>query len=218
MRSCFKLIGCGTLLVAGLVAGWLARDEIASYVSAVVDGKEAPLEASSPHLPELARRAEEKIVALGQGEYDETTLDAGELNAWIEYGLRGFFPSYIGDVTAAIEAERLVLAGRVALREVPGIEGFGPWVAFLGDTARVSFSGRLDGLRPGAGVYYVEDVQVGAVPLPAAMRDQLLTQLKGGSSSDLPTNAVAFELPQFVTDVGVREDRVFLRGVVDRGR
>lgn len=218
MRSCFKLIGCGTLLVAGLVAGWLARDQIATYVSAVLGRGEAPLEASSSNLPDLARRAEEKIVALGQGELDEATLDADELNAWIEYGLRGFFPSYVSDVAAAIEEERLVLVGRVALQEVPGIEQLGPWVAFLGDTARVSFSGRLDGLRPGAGVYFVDEVEVGALPLPSAMRDQLLAQLKRGSNGDLPTNAVAFELPQFVSDVGVREDQVFLRRSVDRGR
>ncbi len=218
MRSCFKLIGCGALLVAGVVAGWLARDEIASYVSAVFDRDESPLEAASSNLPDLARRAEDKIVALGQGELDEATLDADELNAWIEYGLKGYFPSYVSDVAAAIEEEKLVLAGRVALQEVPGIEGLGTWVAFLGDTASVSFSGRLDGLRPGAGVYFIEDVQVGALPLPGAMRDQLIMQVKGGAMGDLPANAVAFELPQFVTDVGVREDLVFLRSSVDRGR
>ncbi len=204
--------------MAGVVAGWLARDEIASYVSAVLDRGEAPLEAASSTVPDLARRAEEKIVALGQGELEEATLDAEELNAWIEYGLRGYFPPYVSDVAAAIEEERLVLKGRVALQEVPGIEGMGPWVAFLGDTASVSFSGRLDGLRPGAGVYFVEDVQVGALPLPTAMRDQLLAQLKGGARGDLPTNAVAFELPQFVTDVGVREDLIFLKSSVEGGR
>ncbi len=218
MRSCFKLIGCGTLLVAGLLTGWLARDEIASYVSAVFARGERSMEAAASNAPDLARRAEDKIVALGQGELEEARLDAEELNAWIEYGLRGFFPSYISDVTASIEEEKLLLGGRVALREVPGIEQFGSWVAFLGDTARVSFGGRLDGLRPGVGIYFVDEVQVGAVPLPSAMRDQLLAQLKGGSGGDLPTNAVAFELPPFVTDVGVREDHIFLRSSVGRGR
>jgi hypothetical protein len=218
MRSCLKLIGCGTLLVAGLVAGWLARDEIASYVSAVIGRGEAPMEAAASGAPELARRADDKIVALGQGELDEAVLDTDELNAWIEYGLRGFFPSYVSDVTAAIEEEQLVLAGRVALQEVPGIERMGPWVSFLGDTARVTFSGRLDGLRPGAGIYFVDEVQVGALPLPGAMRDQLLAQLKGGSNGDLPANAVAFPLPNFVADIGVREGRVFLRGSVAERR
>ncbi|MGD2151715.1 MAG: hypothetical protein PVG79_00515 [Gemmatimonadales bacterium] len=218
MRSCLKLIGCGTLLVAALVAGWLARHEIASYVSGVVGRGDAPKEAAASSAPELARRVDDKVVALGQGELDEAVLDTDELNAWIEYGLRGFFPSYISDVRAAIEEEMLVLAGRVALQEVPGIERMGPWVAFLGDTAAVSFSGRLDGLRPGAGVYFVDEVQVGALPLPDAMRDQLLAQLKGGSSGDLPVNAVAFELPPFVTDLGVREHYVYLRSSLDRGR
>jgi hypothetical protein len=59
---------------------------------------------------------------------------------------------------------------------------------------------------------------VGALPLPTAMRDQLLAQLKGGARGDLPTNAVAFELPQFVTDVGVREDLIFLKSSVEGGR
>ncbi|UCC73078.1 MAG: hypothetical protein JSV86_00505 [Gemmatimonadota bacterium] len=218
MRSCVTLVGCGTLLVAGLAVGWFARDEIAGYVSKIVDRGDTAVEAAVAPGPAVARRVEDKIVALGQGEIDEATLDAEELNAWIEHGLEGYFPSYISDVVAAIEEERLVLAGRVALKEVPGIEELGSWVAFLGDTARVSIRGRLDGLWPGAGVYFVDEMQVGALRLPDAMRDQLLAQLKRGSTGDLPTNALAFELPAFVTDAGVREDHVFFRSSVERGR
>ncbi len=217
MRSCIALIGLGALLVAGAAVGWFAREDIAEFVSGIIERGET-VEASASPSRALARRAEDKIVALGQGELEEAALDADELNAWIEHGLKGFFPAYISDVAAAVEDEKLVLAGRVALKQVPGIERLGSWVAFLGDTARVSVRGRLDGLRPGAGVYFVDDVQVGALPLPDAMRDELLTQLKRGSSGDLPTNALAFELPAFVTDVGVRGDHVFFRGAVEADR
>jgi hypothetical protein len=211
MRGCLKAVGCGTLLVAGLVVGWFAREDIADYARKFGAREEPVVEAAASPGRELARRAEEKVVALGQGEIEEATFDADELNSWIEHGLRGFFPEYISGVAATIEEDRLQLDGRVAVKGLPGIEGLGPWASLLGDTAKVTVRGRLDGLRPGAGVYYVDDVQVGALPLPDAMRDELLEQLRGGPAGDLPTNAVPFELPRFVTDVGVRGDEVFLR-------
>ena len=60
--------------------------------------------------------------------------------------------------------------------------------------------GRLDSLKPGRGVLYVEALQIGPVPLPDRLRAELLAQM-GGSSEELPANAVAFELPEFVTEL-----------------
>lgn len=211
MRGCISTIGCGTLLVAGIVVGWFARDEIREFLARVTDRARGEIELAASPARGLAQRAEAKIVALGQGEVDEAVLTAEELDGWIRYGLQGFFPEYLCDVTADIEDERLVLAGRVATERVPGIERLGPAVALVGDTASVAVRGRLDGLRPGRGVLFVDAVQIGLVPLPEALRDQLLTELKGGAAGELPVNALTFELPPFVTDVGVRGDRVVLR-------
>jgi hypothetical protein len=211
MRSCFTAIGCGALLVAGLVVGWLARDEIAGFVSGLAGGEETAVELAEPAGPALARQAERKVIALGQGATEEATLSVEEIEAWIRYGLKGFFPDYVAELSAAIEDERLVLAGRVAVKQVPGIERLGPAAALLGDTTAVSLRGRLDGLEPGHGVFYVDEIRIGLIPLPAAMRDELLAELRGGPADGLPANAVPFELPEFVTDVGVRGDEVFLR-------
>ncbi len=211
MRSCFAAVGWGTLVVAALVLGWFARDDIAGFVSRIAGDDEAPVEAAAPAAASLARGAEEKIIALGQGRSEEITLDAEELNDWIEGGLAGYFPDYISGISAAIEEERLVLTGDVALKEVPGIERLGPVAALLGDTANVTVRGRLDGLELGRGVFYVDDVRVGVLPLPEAARNELLAQMKGGATDDLPANAVVFLLPDFVADVGVRGERVFLR-------
>jgi hypothetical protein len=87
----------------------------------------------------------------------------------------------------------------------------GPAVMLFGDTALVVVRGELDGLAKGWGLYLVDEVKVGLVPLPDAMRDRLLAELKGGAQEGVPSNAVAFLLPDFVTDIGVREDRVYLR-------
>ncbi len=214
MRSCLAIIGLGTVILAALVAGWFARDEISGFVSGIVDREKEPssVEVAAPGSPELARRAEGKIVALGQGELSETELSADELDSWVRHGLAGYFPSYVSDVTVGVEDERLVLAGKVRLKEVPGIERLGPAVALFGDTAAVRLKGRPDGLGPGRGIFYVEGVQIGLLPLPEPMRDELLTQLQGGRESELPVNAIVFEVPRFVTDVGVRGDRVFFRG------
>jgi hypothetical protein len=212
MRSCMKAIGVGMFIVVAAVAGWFARDDISRFVSGLGGAdSDSAAAASAISGRELARQVDAKVVALGQGEHDEVMLSVEELDAWVRYGLEGFFPGYISEVSVAIEEQRLVLSGLVAMKEVPGIEELGPAVAFFGDTAAVLVRGKLDGLGVGQGVFYVDDVQVGLLPLPDGVRDRLLAEIKTGVEADVPGNAVAFVLPRFVTDVGVREDRVFLR-------
>ncbi len=213
MRSCLAAVGLAALIVV-LAAGWLARDQISEFVSGVMnrDNKTETVELAAPGSPEMARQAEAKIVALGQGELEEAELSSAELDSWVRHGLVGYFPSYISDVTAGIEEERLVLDWRVAVKEIPGIERLGPAAALFGDTAAVQVKGRPDGLGPGRGLFYVEALQIGLVPLPDVMRDQLVAQLKGGQGGELPANAVVFELPKFVTDVAVRGEHVVFRG------
>lgn len=213
MRSCLGVVvGVALLLLAA--AGWLARDEIGGFVSRVLGGAEPdPYETSA----ELAERAERKVVDLGQGGSDEIELSLAELNSWIEYGLRGYFPDFLTGVRTNIaEDDRLVLEGRVITRSVPGIERMGPISMFLGDTADVRVAGRVDGRGAGVGEYRVEDVQVGAVTLPEAWRDQLLDQLRARAVQG-EANVVVFELPRFVLDIGVREGRVVLRRVPSSG-
>lgn len=214
MRSCLAAVGVGALLLVAVTVGWLARDEISGFVSGVLnrDEKTEAVELAAPGSPEMARQAEAKIVALGQGELEEAELSGPELDSWVRHGLKGYFPSYISDVTAGIEEERLVLDGRVAVKELPGIERLGPAAALFGDTARVRVTGRPDGLGPGRGLFYVDEVQIGVVPLPDMMRDQLVAQLKGGPGGELPANVVVFELPKFVTDVAVRGEHLVFRG------
>lgn len=209
MRSCAVVIGVVTLLVAGLVAAVFYSDDVRHLAARVVPGLEPPASAAVGG-PELAERVEAKVVALGQGDAEEMKLSAEEVNAWITHGLRGYFPSFLADVTAALAEDDLTLAGRVIVRQVPGIERLGPMVAFLGDTADVSASGRLDGLEPGRGVFYIDVVRLGAVPLPDQLRDQLLAAIRGSTEG---ANAVSFELPPFVGDLAVREGELVMRRV-----
>lgn len=220
MRSCLAAVGVGALILVVAAVGWLARDEISGFVSGIVNRgeKTEAVELAAPGSPEMARQAEAKIVALGQGELDEAELSGAELDSWVRHGLKGYFPTYISDLTAGIEEERLVLDGRVAVKEIPGIERLGPAAALFGDTAAVRVKGRPDGLGPGRGLFYVEAVQIGLVPLPDVMRDQLVSQLKGGQGGDLPANVVVFELPKFVTDIGVRGEHVVFRGLARSSR
>ena len=211
IRGCVSMIGLAVLVVAALVAGWFERDAIREYVSRFLDREKAGVEVVASGEPAEARRAEEKIIALGQGEVDEVTLSAEELDGWIRSGLKGFFPGYISDVRASIGDEQLRLAGRVATDSISGLDRLGPASLFIPDTADVSVAGRLDGLEPGRGVFWVETIRIGALPLPDAIRDQIMLELKGGRAGELGANAVEFELPRFVTDIGVRGEHIFLR-------
>jgi hypothetical protein len=212
MRSCISAVAFGALLLVGLaILGWFNRDEIVDFVTGFGEESDTRVESEAPADPSLARRAEAKIISLGQGDSQEITLDVEELNGWVTGGLAGYFPEYISGISAAIEEELLVLNGDVAIRSVPGIEELGPMVAFLGDTANVTLRGRLDGLGPGRGVYFIDVVQIGMLPLPESARDELMKQIKGNTNDGLPDNAVVILLPQFVVDIGLRGDVVFLR-------
>jgi hypothetical protein len=207
------LIGRATVILAVLAAGWVGREDVVRYASRWL-GRERPadVELAAGGAASYARRVEAKIVALGQGRFDEVRLSVPELNAWIQGGFAGYFPDYVRDVRAAIEdRDRLQLSGRVTTGQVPGLERLGKAASLLPDTADVSIAGRLDGLAAGRGVYFVQAVQVGALPLPSAVRDQLIIGLRGGRAAELPANALPFELPRFVIDIGVRGDSVFLR-------
>jgi hypothetical protein len=207
-----KVVGVGVFIAGAAAAAWFARDDIAGFVAGLRDAdSDSAAVASATDGRELARQVEARVVALGQGEHDEIMLSVEELDAWVRYGLEGYFPGYLSDVSVAIEEQRLVLSGLVAMKEVPRIDELGPAVAFFGDTAAVLVRGKVDGLGAGQGVFFVDDVQVGLLPLPDGIRDRLLAEIKTGVEADVPSNAVAFLLPGFVTDVGVREDRVFLR-------
>ncbi len=213
------MIGSAILVVVLLIVGWVYRDNVMEYArgasSRFFDRDDATVELAGGSSLDLARQAEQKIISLGQGATYEITLSSEELTAWIEHRLAGFFPEYISDVTASVSDEQVRLTGRVATKSVPGLERLGPAASFLPDTAAVSTSGRLDGLETGRGVYYIETLQIGALPLPDAWRDDLITEIKGASDDGLPANAVAFELPPFVTDVGVRDELVFLRSLLE---
>jgi hypothetical protein len=215
LRGCFSMVLGTTLLVVLLVVGFLKRDQLAELARGaagrVLDRQEEPVELAGATPPELAGQAERKVIALGQGESEEVTLSSEELSGWIEHRLAGFFPEYISDVRASIGEDRLNLSGRVATASIPGLEQLGPAANFLPDTAEIATVGRLDGLELGRGVYLIETLQIGALPLPDAWRDDVLTRLKGDVDDGLPLNAVSFELPPFVSDIGVRDGRVFLR-------
>lgn len=212
MRSCFSLLGSAILIAVIAVVAWFNRDDISRFASSVLNRNQPEVELAAPEAADHASRAEAKIVALGRGEVGEVTLSAEEMNGWIQHGLAGFFPDFVSHVTAAIaEDERLVLDGRLVVEKVPGIERLGPMAMLLGDTANVVVQGRLDGLEPGRGVFYVDRIQIAALPLPDAMRDQLMAQIRGATSDGMPVNAVTFELPLFVTDIGIRAGALFLR-------
>lgn len=211
MRSCLSLIGLLTVATAVLVGGWLFRDEIGIVLSALRSRSEPSVEAAAVTGPELAREAEAKILALGRGGIDEATLTPAELNGWVRYGLEGFFPDFVADVSASVdEYDRLVLGGRVVVSDIPGAERFGALGSLFGDTADVSVRGRLDGLEAGRGVLYVDRLQIGALVLPELVRGELIDELAGERDDDLPANAVTFELPPFVSDIGVRGGQIVL--------
>ncbi|MEE9155203.1 MAG: hypothetical protein V3U38_01050 [Gemmatimonadota bacterium] len=213
IRSCISSLGWGALVVALAIVGWIKRDELVHALERARGGPRIEAAADEVTGPELARQAENKIVALGQGEMVEAVFSAEELDSWIRYSLAGYFPEFVDDVGAEIdEQQRLVLSGDVAIIEIPGLERLGLVASLVGDTARVRVRGRVDGFSPGRGIYYVDDIQIGPLPLPAELRDYVIANLSEEASDIAPKGALSFELPLFVSDVAIRDGRLHVRG------
>lgn len=211
LRSCLSLIGTGTLIVVLGAVAWFKRDEITRFVEERLRSTDT-VELAASTVPELAQRVEAKVTALGEGRESEVGLSAEELSGWIQHDLSRFFPDFVREVTAGFDdEERLVLSARIVVAQVPGADRLGPVAMLVGDTATVEARGRVDGLELGRGIYYMDQVQVGALMLPDRLRDELIDHLKGTTATDLPVNAVTFVLPDFVADIGVRGGELLLR-------
>lgn len=208
------------LLLALAVGGWMLRGEMNERIDRWLGGGSAEsAEVSAAATPEAGRRAEEKVIALGRGERDEIALSETELNGWIRHGLVEFFPDFVSDVAAQMdEQDRLTLAGRLAVADVPGLDELGVPRFLLGDTVPVRVVGRVDGLRPGRGLLHVASIGLGSLTLPDAMRDELVKRFGAGGeagSDGVPAGAVSFELPEFVADIAVRDRQLILRRSAD---
>lgn len=173
IRSCLARIGCLTLLVAGVMAGWMYQDDIAAWWEerAAAPARDEPSEA-------LAARAERRLGrALEADGGGEVRLSPLEVESLVRYRVAPRLPRGVrrpsvtlGDSVVEVEAS-LDLA-RLLGDRIPDLVR-----RMVGDSARVTAVLRPRVPRPGRLRLRVEELRAGAVQVPSVMLPWLLGEL-----------------------------------------
>lgn len=194
------------LLVGVLLAGWLSRDTIASWLAGFEIGYGAqPSE-------RLAERAEDKVDRLFRvGLTDPVRFSEAELQSLLTYRALPTFPAGIEDPRVDVQDSVVVLSALILPAE---LESSGPdaIMSLLADTSRV-ISAMVPSIdRPGWLTVEIESLQVGALVVPSLMVPMVLEALRaqGFSTSG---GAVVSPVPRDVGSVEIDGDDVVLTPV-----
>lgn len=200
IRGCLARVGCLTLLVAGVSAGWAYQDDIAEWWEARAPGPESvePSEA-------LADRAEARLArALRSDRGGEVRLSAEEVQSLVRYRVEPRLPPGVSRPEVALRDSSARVTASLDLARL--VEGELPPVVrrMVGDTARVNAGLRPDAGDPGELRLRVEDLRTGAVQVPSMMLPWLLAELGLPTAADDP-RSVALEVGFGLTTARVED-------------
>lgn len=204
-RGCLAGVGCFTLLVAGVGAGWAYHDDIATWWEA-----KAPARAAAEPSEELARRALDRLTkVLGADAGGEVRVSAAELRSLVRYRLAPRLPPGVSrpdvalrepslEVSAGLDFARLLDGG------VPGLVK-----GMVGDSARVTARLRPEVPAPGRLRLRVEEIRADGVRVPSAVLPWLLREVGAPVADDDP-RTLQIEVGLGLTGARVGRDSLVL--------
>jgi hypothetical protein len=217
MFGCMRRIGCLVVLVVACGVGYLTRDlwldRVRGYFPGAPDTTAVAATSAWESLsPERAERGERAVRALARnGGPVYVTLRAGELASYAFLSLAPALPPSARDAESAVIGDRVYVRALVSLRELGGAGGFGALGGVLADRDTLRLGGTFDVLRPGLAQFHVQDVQLGAFPVPARMIPALVKRVRRGREiAGLSADALAIPIPDYIGDVRVARGRITL--------
>ncbi len=218
MFGCLRRMGCLVVLLVVAVAGWFTRglwlDRVRSHLpgGAESTADASPTSAWEPLSPDRAERGERAVRALARsGGPVYVTLRPGELASYAFLSLASTLPPSAQNAESAVIGDRVYVRALVSLRELGGVGGLGAIGGMLTDRDTLRLGGTFDVLRPGMAQFHVQDVQLGAFPLPARMIPSLVKRVrKGKETQGLAADALAVPIPEYIGDVRVARGRITL--------
>jgi hypothetical protein len=194
------------VVLLALGAGvWLFRDQLLVAWRDFRGAEEAPRPS-----PELADQAERKLVALADGSSRSVALSEVELQSLLQYRYQGIFPAFLDSPTVELREDQVRLRARVAVDNLPSVDGLGDVAAFLPDTTELLLAGKLLPLDSGRIALGVDDVSASRVPLPRRLVRAALERIGRVDEPGLPRDAVAVPLPPGVGAAYIRGDSLHL--------
>jgi hypothetical protein len=212
MFGCLRRLGCLVIVLVGALL-FVTRDYWRPLLGRF-SGRdpEAPAEATQPWQPlsqPAAERGERAVRALAARRGPVfVSLRAGELASYAFLSLSDALPASLRDAETAVIGDRVYVRALVGPDDLPG-GGALRSVLTRRDTLRLG--GTFDVLRPGLAQFRVRDVQVGALPVPAAVIPRVVARVRRGAVPEgVAADAFPVPVPDYIGDVRIARGRVTL--------
>jgi hypothetical protein len=210
MRGCVGRVLILALAAVLAILAWQNREALLATWQRTLG---QPQEAS----PELAAQADAKLAALGEnGGVRRVALTAPELQSLIEYRWGGLLPPDIGSPRVGMSQGRVTLEATVATARFGRVSELREIAAFLPDTAGLRAVGSFVPMADGQVGLEVHELNAASIPIPRQLIPAILGRFPGGGDPDLPSNAVAIQLPAGISTVFVSGDSLVF--VANRAR
>lgn len=206
IRNFLAAVGCLTVAVALILAGWFYRAEITEWGRGLLGDEVVATEPS----PELAERAEEKLAGLLAGEADdEVRLSETELQSYVRYRLASRFPEGVTEPSLDLRDSVVHLSAALDLvRLGETSQAAANLRRFMGDSARVNTELHPRVQARGLGGLRILSLQAGLVPVPPMFIPQILAQA-GFETEEGRT--VVFPIPVEVREIWIEDEEIVLR-------
>jgi len=209
MRGCFGgclgRVAALVLLAVLIAAAWRFGPEIAERFAWPGPAGEEPS-------VELAEAALDRLATLLEGDRDEVSLDAVELESLIRFTLAAQLPPGVEDPTVQIRDGEIRLGLLVPLELIPQVPELESVRSMLPDRVPVELRGALLTLDGGDAVFLVRRIDAVSVPIPRRFHAQIVETLDPRRSPSLPAEAITIPLPDGVRSLHLEGDRLVVRG------
>jgi hypothetical protein len=173
----FRALGC-LVIIAAVAGAWLYRDRIMEIGGRVLRGEPAPDVASGRPGTRALAAARARADSLTRGRADSVVLSAAETASLIGAGLAPMVRSQLDSLEVSLHPDRIELGAVLATGRLPR-NVVGPFGIALRERERVRASGGLAVLKPGAGEWTIDRIEVRGVPLPSDAVPVLLERVFG---------------------------------------
>lgn len=209
IKNCLARIGCLTIVMAILAAGWWLREDLAGLWNRL------EITSASEPSEDLARRAALDVEEFfGSDSGGELTLTQAEIQSLLTFRMQGLLPPGIHGTEIEIGDSTLVLSARVDPRELRGMASPELLERFLSDSARVAAELAPEVLQPGVASLRVVALQAGSLVIPSLMVPWILggVEIPG---AEVTGSAVLLPVPGTVRQFAVINGRLHLKTVDD---
>lgn len=204
-RNFFAAIGCLTVLLLLLVAGWLYREEIEEWLRS---RNEIVMTEPSAR---LAEQAEEKIAGIVEGTGpDVIRITEMELQSYVQYRLMDRLPPGVHEPAVDLRDSTVAVSADLRLDELSG-DGLDAVRRIIGDSARVMTEVYPVVAGLGEGRVTIISLQAGLVPVPAMFIPAVLRETlpQFGLTSD-GTNRIPVPIPEDVQEIRIGNEEVVI--------